>query len=164
MAIITVSAVLLVGCNSQYATRQRLTKQIAEVVNEVADLLATVQDKASAAAAAPKLQELAARMSKLGEQFEALDMEDEMYLGEENETVIAERGKYIAAHVRLMQEQQRIGANQELREGLGKAWRDLSGGMYERGGPLGVGGQMDLETTRQLGQGGAFPAPVPPGK
>jgi hypothetical protein len=145
VAALFIGAAALAGCNSQHATRQRLTQQIAQVTSEAADLLASVQDKASAAAAAPKLQELMVRLTDLGEQFEALEMEDEVYLGDENEVILAEHAKYIAAHVRLMQEQQRIGANQELREGLGKTWQDLTGGMYDPGGVLGAGGQMDLE-------------------
>jgi hypothetical protein len=151
-----VGAAALLGCNSQFATRQQLTQQMAQATSEAADLLATVQDKASAAAAAPKLRELMVRMTSLGEQFEALEMEDEIYLGQENEAILTEHAKYIAAHVKLMQEQQRIGANQELREGLGDVWQELTAGMYDPGGPLGPGGQF--------GPGGTLPASATPAR
>ena len=104
MAAIVIGAALLLGCDSQYATRLRLTQQSAQVTSETADLLASVQDKVSAEAAAPKLQLLRQRMAQLDDQFSAMDAEDEIYLGEENETILAEHGKWIAAQTRFMQE------------------------------------------------------------
>lgn len=160
MAAVLLTACLLAGCDTQYATRLRLTQQSAEITSETADLLASVQDRASAGAAAPKLEALRQRMAQLDDQFSAMDTEDEIYLGEENETILAEHGKWIAAQTRLMQEQQRIGANQEVREALGQTWIDLTGGMYDPGGPLAAGGEMDLGATRQV-RPGVIPGGAP---
>jgi hypothetical protein len=126
---------LLAGCDNHYATRMALTKRATAATKETADLLATVRDQASAAAAAPKLKDLTARMRTIDEEFEALDTEDELYLGAEN-VVLAEHGNWLVEHTRLMQEEARIGQNAELRTALGDAWTGLTGGMFDPGGPL----------------------------
>jgi hypothetical protein len=141
---------LLCGCDSQYAARQRLTRDNTQVVSEAADVLAGVQDKASAEATAPKLRDIQQRMARLAAQLEALDTEDEIYQSEEKETILAEHSKWMAAQTRLMQEQQRIGAHPELREALGPVWQELTGGMFDPGGVMAAGGETDLGTARQL--------------
>jgi hypothetical protein len=150
--------VLLAGCNGQNATRLKLTQQMTQVTKETADLLATVTDKASATTAAPQMRLLTKRLLDLSERFDAFATEDDSFLSDGDQTLLAEHSKWIGEHVRLMQELQRIGANPEASEPLGEAWRELTGGMYDLGGPLAAGGQMDLGTTRQLGPGGALPA------
>jgi hypothetical protein len=158
--VLTASLLLTVGCDNQYATRLQLTRESAQVTRAAVELLASVTDKASAESAAPKLEQLVARMADLDRQMAAFDETDEVYLGEENETILAEHAEWIAAQTRLMQEQQRIGANPELRAGLGTAWQDLTGGMYDPGGVMAAGGAMDLGTTRQLPGGESPPASV----
>jgi len=136
------------GCNSQYSTRLSFTRQMTALTKETADLLATVQDKPSAEAAAPKLKVLVERMSKLGDEFEAMDTEDEIYLGQQDQTILEESGKWFAEQARLMQEQQRIGQNAEARDALGEVWRQMTGGAYDPGGPFAPGGESDLGQAR----------------
>jgi hypothetical protein len=53
---------LLAACSSK-------EEQAVDTMNEMADVLATVKDKSSAQAAAPKLKDLRKRMEDLGEDF-----------------------------------------------------------------------------------------------
>jgi hypothetical protein len=151
---------LLAGCNSQYATRMRLTRQIADLTKETADLLSTIKDKPSAAAAAPKLDSLCDRMATLTEQFGAIDTEDEIYVGQEQAIVVEEHAQWIAEHSRLMLQQHRISQIPEAKAALGGAWTKLTGGMYDAGGPFGPGGAMDLGEA--LKTGGISPEGIRP--
>jgi hypothetical protein len=145
-------ALLSTACNSQYATRMSLTRQMTEATKETADLLATVKDKQSAEAAAPNLKPLVERIQSLGDRFEAMDTEDEIYVGRQDQRVLEESGKMFAEHARLMQEQYRIGQIPEARKALGEAWARLTGGAFDPGGLMAPGGEMDLG--RGLNAGG----------
>lgn len=129
-------ALAFAGCTSQYAARQWLTREAASVTKETADLLATVKDRASAQAAAPRLQRLTDRMVRITDQFEALDTENEIYVGEDEERVLEEHGQWLAQQMRLMQEELRVGQIPEAREALGESWLRLTGGAFDPGGIL----------------------------
>src|SRR5687767_12185175 len=72
------------GCNTQ-PSRLAAIQQLAQANSDAADLLATVKDKASATAAAQKMQELSARMKQLGGQLEAEEAADDLAFSEEPE-------------------------------------------------------------------------------
>src|SRR5687767_846022 len=120
---------LLVGCGSSSAAWRAVAKQIMTATKEMADLLATVKDKPTAQAAAPKLLALLERVEKLSERLDDLDAESED-MGADPE-IVNEVGPWIAEQTRLMEEQRRISQIPEAREGLGEAWQRLTGGAYE---------------------------------
>ena len=132
----------VVGCGGSFAARQGLVKQLMAATKETADLLATVKDKPTAEAAAPKLLALVQRVEELGERLDELDAEAEDF-GADPEFA-EEVVPWIAEHSRLMQEQLRIGKIPEAREGLGEGWKRLTGGAYDPGGVFAPGGAMDL--------------------
>lgn len=117
-------------------------KQMIAATKETADLLATVKDKPTAQAAAPKLLALVEKVEKLGERLDELDAEAEDF-GPDPE-VAEEVVPWIAEHSRLIQEQLRISRIPEAREGLGEGWDRLTGGAYDPGGVFAPGGAMDL--------------------
>ena len=143
-AVVLMGVLLLGGCNTR-PSRLAAMQQLAQATSNAADLLATVKDKASAAAAAPKMQELLAKMVQLDSQLEAAEMEDDLAFEEEPE--LSALASYIAAQSRFIQEQRRIGAIQELREGLGPVWQEMTAGIYDPGGAMALDGGMEPART-----------------
>ena len=132
----------VIGCGNSSAAQRTVTKQLMSATKEMADLLATVKDKPSAQAVAPKLLTLIDRVDKLNERLEEMETEDSYYHDTE---LLQEVGSWIAEHTRLMEEEHRISQIPQAREGLGEAWQQLTGGAYDPGGIFAPGGKMDLK-------------------
>lgn len=129
------------GCGNSLAARRSLTKQLMASTKEMANLLATVKDKPSAQAAAPKMLTLIERVDKLNDRLDAMDTEDGS--GGTDEELVKELAGWVAEQTRLMQEEQRISQIPEASAGLGEAWQQLTGGAYEPGGVFAPGGAMN---------------------
>jgi len=71
LALVLVSSLFLAGCSSP-------EEETVDVLNEIADTLATIKDKESAQAAAPKLKELGERGKELDKEVKADDVSDEV--------------------------------------------------------------------------------------
>lgn len=69
----------VIGCGNSAAAQRTVTKQLMSATKEMADLLATVKDKPSAQAVAPKLLTLIDRVDKLNERLEEMETEDSYY-------------------------------------------------------------------------------------
>jgi hypothetical protein len=84
-------------------------------------------------------------MKQLGGQLEADETENDLTFSEEPE--LSAVASYSAAQARFIQEQRRIGANQELREGLGPVWQEMTEGIYDPGGVMALDAQREPATS-----------------
>jgi predicted DNA-binding protein len=128
------------GCESEAASRRRLTAKLATATKEMADVLAEIKDKPTATAARPKIQKLIEQVEDWTEQIDA----QETSVGIGDEVTLESHGRWIGEHTRMMKEQYRIGQIPAAREGLGDTWKKLTGGAYDPGGVFGPGGKMDM--------------------
>jgi molybdopterin converting factor small subunit len=74
LAVLTMVAVLMTGCGE---THDSLMKKTIDTMEEMTEVMATIQDKESAEKAAPKLEKLGEKLEALGEKAEELGEPDQ---------------------------------------------------------------------------------------
>jgi hypothetical protein len=117
-------AVSAIGCENNHAQTNRLFQQWNAKIKEAADLLETVQDVASAKAAAPQLTSVMQDLHQINEKLEISYDPEGVDFGD-SLRVTQGVGEAIAQMQRLDMEGLRVGKDPELRAALGEAWNLL---------------------------------------
>ena len=125
-AIIFLFAIIvaLPACGRRQAQNLRLHKQWNVKCKEAADLLASINDVASARAAEPKLKVVLQELAKVDEQLQTW-YDSENVDGSDRPAMTKEVAAGIGEMQRLNQETLRISKDPELRAALGETWKKI---------------------------------------
>ena len=114
------SLALLVGCGSSDSPEQAMEESVT-CMEEMAAILATVKDSASAEAAKPKIEAIGKRMTESQKVIQKLGESDAL----KSATLMAKYAKRMQeATIKMAAENQRVMMNSELSKLLGEAMKD----------------------------------------
>lgn len=116
--------VFLSACNRRAKQNERLQKEWNAKCKEVADLLASINDPASAKTAEPKIRQAMEQMAKVGEKLET-SYDPENATGSEAEKMTEAVGQGIVEMQRMMSESVRISKIPGATAALGDTWNML---------------------------------------
>lgn len=121
LVLLACVAAALPACNSQAKQNERLQKEWNAKCKEAADLLAGINDPASAKAAEPKLRQVMEQMAKTGEKLDKT-YDPENVHGSEAEKMTEAVAQGIAEMQRIMTESLRISKIPGVTAALGETW------------------------------------------